>query len=239
MTEDVLTSLRGAVAALPDDIALRLHLAELLLVGGESSEAVQHTAVVLEHDPDNADALSLMTRALRREPKREEPAQRADEPAPMPGTVLEAEDDLRDQVAFDWRAAEAQAERALIARLWIGLIVTHVVVIGGFIYARLTSGHVPMRLVAVVLLVAAVGFGAWRLSRPQADVERQALTDAVRSDPPIMSGVVTASIGVVLMAVSLCTGGLVETDAELAGVATVVLGLALLITLASASRQPA
>lgn len=265
MTDDVLTSLRGAVTALPDDVALRLHLAELLLADGAPSEAIQHAAVVLEHDPENPSALALMAHALRavpqpaepppaeppptavpEEPAMDEPLATEDE-LPVEEPLLaeaarpapEPQDDLRDHVDFDWRAGDVQATRELIARIWIGLIVAHVAILGGLIYARVTGGNVPLRIGAIVVIAAAIGLGAWRLTREHASLDREALTDAVRSDPPIMSGVVTASIGAFLLVVSMCTGGLVETDAELAGAATLILGLLLLITLASASRQPA
>ncbi len=38
----VIASLRKAVAALPDDVALRLHLAERLVAGGHRDEAIGH-----------------------------------------------------------------------------------------------------------------------------------------------------------------------------------------------------
>src|SRR5580704_2233457 len=56
----VIASLRNAVAALPDDLALRMHLASLLLEAGHRGEAVAHLAGVLQSDPGNAQALSLL-----------------------------------------------------------------------------------------------------------------------------------------------------------------------------------
>jgi thioredoxin-like negative regulator of GroEL len=43
----ILESLRNAVAAMPDDVPLRLHLAELLLRAGQRDEAVRHLGAVL------------------------------------------------------------------------------------------------------------------------------------------------------------------------------------------------
>jgi len=56
----VIASLRNAVAALPDDLALRMHLASLLLTAGHRDEAVGHLGAVLQTDPANAQALSLL-----------------------------------------------------------------------------------------------------------------------------------------------------------------------------------
>ena len=56
----VIASLRNAVAALPDDLALRVHLASLLLDAGHRDEAVVHLGTVLQSDPGNAQALSLL-----------------------------------------------------------------------------------------------------------------------------------------------------------------------------------
>jgi SpoVK/Ycf46/Vps4 family AAA+-type ATPase len=57
----VLDSLRKAVNAMPEDVPLRLHLATLLLGAGQRDEAVRHLGAVLQRDPGNARALSLLT----------------------------------------------------------------------------------------------------------------------------------------------------------------------------------
>ncbi|MDQ2811315.1 MAG: ATP-binding protein [Actinomycetota bacterium] len=57
----VLDSLRKAIDAMPDDVPLRLHLAALLLAAGRRDEAVRHLGAVLQRDPGNAQALSLLT----------------------------------------------------------------------------------------------------------------------------------------------------------------------------------
>ena len=49
----VLDSLRRAVEAMPDDVPLRLHLATLLLRGGQRDEAIRQLGAVLQRDPGN------------------------------------------------------------------------------------------------------------------------------------------------------------------------------------------
>jgi AAA+ superfamily predicted ATPase len=84
-------SLRAAVEAAPDDVPLRLHLATLLLDEGPAGDAVQHLALVLQHQPDDAQARALMQRAMT-----------------VPGPVA-AETEAPARLAgdrFDWRQAE-------------------------------------------------------------------------------------------------------------------------------------
>jgi AAA+ superfamily predicted ATPase len=59
--EPLLDSLRNAVAAMPDDVPLRLHLATMLLRAGQRDEAVRHLGSVLQRDPGNAQAISMLT----------------------------------------------------------------------------------------------------------------------------------------------------------------------------------
>jgi SpoVK/Ycf46/Vps4 family AAA+-type ATPase len=59
--DPVLESLRNAVAAMPDDVPLRLHLAGLLLRAGQRDEAVRHLGAVLQRDPGNGEALAMLT----------------------------------------------------------------------------------------------------------------------------------------------------------------------------------
>ena len=63
-SDPVLESLRRAVAAQPDDVALRLHLAGLLVSAGRSDEAVAACAAALQRDPGNAAARKLMVQAM-------------------------------------------------------------------------------------------------------------------------------------------------------------------------------
>jgi 2-oxoglutarate dehydrogenase complex dehydrogenase (E1) component-like enzyme len=57
-------SLRRAVEASPDDVALRLHLAQMLLAAGEPDEAITHASVALSREPQNAEARRIMSDAL-------------------------------------------------------------------------------------------------------------------------------------------------------------------------------
>jgi uncharacterized protein (TIGR02996 family) len=66
--DPLLASLRSAVAAAPGDVALRLHLADLLLDAGQREEAVTHVAMVLGQEPGNPGAAALMTWALAAAP---------------------------------------------------------------------------------------------------------------------------------------------------------------------------
>ena len=59
--EPLLDSLRNAVAAMPDDVPLRLHLAIMLLRAGQRDEAVRHLGSVLQRDPGNAEAIRMLT----------------------------------------------------------------------------------------------------------------------------------------------------------------------------------
>ncbi len=77
----VLDSLRKAVDAMPDDVPLRLHLATLLLRGGQRDEAVRQLGAVLQRDPGNAQALDLL-----RGPG-PAPAEAGREPPSAPGDI--------------------------------------------------------------------------------------------------------------------------------------------------------
>ena len=79
----VLDSLRRAVEAMPDDVPLRLHLATLLLRGGQPDEAVRQLGAVLQRDPANAAALGLLREGLA-------PAEAA-APPPAGATEIPAE----------------------------------------------------------------------------------------------------------------------------------------------------
>src|SRR5215469_13283063 len=71
----VLNSLRRAVEAMPDDVPLRLHLATLLMRGGQRDEAIRQVGAVLQRDPGNAAALGLLQAGPG-------PAEATDQPLP-------------------------------------------------------------------------------------------------------------------------------------------------------------
>ncbi|MDP9796310.1 AAA+ superfamily predicted ATPase [Catenuloplanes nepalensis] len=60
----LITSLRGAVEAAPDDVPLRLHLAEILLREGHSDAAITEIAFALQRVPGDPDARALMAHAM-------------------------------------------------------------------------------------------------------------------------------------------------------------------------------
>jgi AAA+ superfamily predicted ATPase len=74
----VLDSLRKAIDAMPDDVPLRLHLATMLLAAGQRAEAIRQLGAVLQRDPGNTQALSLL-----QEPGQGPPSATAD-PAGQP-----------------------------------------------------------------------------------------------------------------------------------------------------------
>ncbi len=100
----LIRSLRAAVAAAPEDLALRLHLAQLLVDAGEGAQAVAEIAVALQQQPDSVQARQLMARALAPPPTGES------RPSGESRLAPESEKSPRTTAAdaFDWRAAEEQ-----------------------------------------------------------------------------------------------------------------------------------
>jgi AAA+ superfamily predicted ATPase len=98
--ESLLSSLRAAVESRPRDLTLRLHFAQVLLQFGRAAEAVGQAAVVLQLDPRNTQALSLIQSA------QPGPHDRAENASP-PGKDS-PEKPAADSGRFDWSAAEAE-----------------------------------------------------------------------------------------------------------------------------------
>src|SRR5437588_6693814 len=101
----VLDSLRKAVEAMPDDVPLRLHLASMLLQAGQRDEAVRQLGAVLQRDPGNAQALSLLQeRGPATAPSPAPPA----EPSPGPPADPSAGPgpDKGSGQHYDWSQAE-------------------------------------------------------------------------------------------------------------------------------------
>lgn len=99
VNDPLIDSLARAVAASPDDLTLRLHLAELLVRAGRGEEAIGHLAAVLASDPGEERARGLMAKAMgisAAGPQERDAAGDAPEPAP------------RRAGGFDWGAAEAE-----------------------------------------------------------------------------------------------------------------------------------
>lgn len=58
--DSLLASLIAAVEARPDDVALRVHLARMLLLKGRTTEAAEHARAALAADPSDGDAKELL-----------------------------------------------------------------------------------------------------------------------------------------------------------------------------------
>ena len=107
MTEDaLLSSLFNAVAAAPDDVALRLHVAELLAAAHRVPEALPHVTHALTVRPGDAAAIALLQRlgAMLAAPATPQP--------PTPFDWGQAEDQVRDirQPAFAQDSPSAVTE---------------------------------------------------------------------------------------------------------------------------------
>lgn len=106
----LIRSLTAAVASAPEDVPLRLHLAELLLGAGDVASAVSQLAAVLQRDPSSAGALSLMHRATTGPAQDTAPLAGAAPPPPVPGPPLSppapAGATAPAGAGFDWTAAE-------------------------------------------------------------------------------------------------------------------------------------
>ncbi|WIM99023.1 AAA family ATPase [Actinoplanes oblitus] len=119
MSDALIESLTAAVQARPDDLPLRLHLAELLVAAGRGAEAIEHAAQVLTREPGNAAARTLMASALGggpapapAAPSDPAPASAGQAPAaaaPPPATASgSAADPGKPAGGVDWAALEQQ-----------------------------------------------------------------------------------------------------------------------------------
>jgi SpoVK/Ycf46/Vps4 family AAA+-type ATPase len=86
VSRDLLDSLRTAVEAAPDDLALRLHLARLLAEAGESAEAIRHAASILQRDPTHQGAIELITGTTPERAELQDPPEQAGPPEPAYAT---------------------------------------------------------------------------------------------------------------------------------------------------------
>jgi AAA+ superfamily predicted ATPase len=127
----LIASLRAAVAAAPDDVPLRLHLAELLLDKGAVDDAIGHIAAALQRSPGSTDARALMARAVGSgapaqpappeqptQPAQPEPPEQPAQPAspeppeqpapPAQGEPVVAPEQSAEPAPFDWVSAERE-----------------------------------------------------------------------------------------------------------------------------------
>jgi SpoVK/Ycf46/Vps4 family AAA+-type ATPase len=101
MADDgLIESLQAAVDARPEDGALRLHFAELLLDAGRRDEAISQAAAVLQRAPTEVRAHDLLRRAMQPAAATEERANPAEE----------------HEDGFDWAAAERELEGVIPPR---------------------------------------------------------------------------------------------------------------------------
>ncbi|MFD9289438.1 ATP-binding protein [Streptomyces sp. NPDC060030] len=99
----LIQSLRAAVSAVPADVPLRLHLAQLLLEEGRSDDAVAEAAVALQHVPGDARARALMAQAMGAAP-------------PSPANPPQSDQRPSPRAGFDWKAAAEQVGDAVPPR---------------------------------------------------------------------------------------------------------------------------
>ncbi len=122
MTNPLLESLRRAVESAPDDVPLRLHLAELLIADGQQDAAISQCAAALQREPGSAAARELMTRAMGHlggsAPTPEAPAATSSPAgapsgpsagsAPRPSPSAPSPSGPRQDNGFDWSMAESE-----------------------------------------------------------------------------------------------------------------------------------
>jgi AAA+ superfamily predicted ATPase len=112
----VIASLRNAVSALPDDLALRMHLARLLLTAGHPDEAVTHLGAILQADPANSEALTLLASRHAEASPAAETSPAAEASAATAATAHAASPAPavpRQPDGFDWAEAEAELSDVL------------------------------------------------------------------------------------------------------------------------------
>ena len=95
MDEELARALRAAIASNPDDIQLRLHLAEQL-VASQPHEAVQLAATVLTLDPANERARAILAAGVAA--------------SSVPSTEPPSAEPALQPVGFDWHAAESDVD---------------------------------------------------------------------------------------------------------------------------------
>ncbi len=95
----LISSLVAAVEASPQDVPLRVHLAELLLAGGRHDEAVQQAAAALGVDPTSTAAREVMQRAMSPGRAAVEAVEESADDEDVEGTGPDA---------FDWSHAETE-----------------------------------------------------------------------------------------------------------------------------------
>jgi SpoVK/Ycf46/Vps4 family AAA+-type ATPase len=106
---ELLSGLRAAVEAVPDNLALRLHVATLLLEAGRPAESLEHSSAVLALEPGQPEAAELADRATAALPA-----------APFPTTATfpaaaPAEPQHRGATLDQWVLGEVEEPRTTLA----------------------------------------------------------------------------------------------------------------------------
>ena len=105
---ELLAGLRAAVEAVPDNLALRLHVATVLLEAGRPAESLEHSSAVLALVPGQHQAVELAGRATAALPSASAPA-----PASYPSAA--AEPQHRGATVDQWVLGEVEEPRTTLA----------------------------------------------------------------------------------------------------------------------------
>ncbi len=104
--QSVIDSLRKAVEALPEDVPLRVHLAQMLAAAGLRDEAIRQVGAVLQREPGNAAALALL--------------QDPGPSRPPPSGAQAGQGTARPQGGeYDWSRAESEVQD-LVPPMFVG-----------------------------------------------------------------------------------------------------------------------
>jgi SpoVK/Ycf46/Vps4 family AAA+-type ATPase len=106
---ELLAGLRAAVEAVPDNLALRLHVATLLLEAGRPAESLEHSSAVLALVPGQREAVELTERATAALPGTTFPV-----PAPL-RTAPPPEPQHRGASVDQWVLGEVEEPRTTLA----------------------------------------------------------------------------------------------------------------------------
>ena len=123
MSDALIDSLTAAVAARPDDLPLRQHLAELLVAAGRPAEAVGHAAQLLARDPADRAAQQIMAAALGAAPPPASPAPPALSSPPAASSAGAAPSGATSSApsdGVDWAAFESELQGVIPPRFTSG-----------------------------------------------------------------------------------------------------------------------
>jgi SpoVK/Ycf46/Vps4 family AAA+-type ATPase len=107
---ELLAGLRAAVEAVPDNVALRLHVATVLLEAGRPAESLEHSSAVLALVPGQHEAVELAGRASAALPEASLQA-----PAPAPYPAAPPEPQHRGATVDQWVLGEVEEPRTTLA----------------------------------------------------------------------------------------------------------------------------